>query len=211
MFTALSPGRAFQALTLLIALGPAALAGPAHAMHGVGAKQTVRPKTVTFPGQIVSLSGPSSSPTGFILQTARRTIDFRTPATRFTARSAEALVDGFSANDFAIVRATRVNTSWVAIRVVYDVVPWGPIRTFTIAGTVQRVIRPANRLLVKMISGDTHWIFMNKNTKFDIAGQPVAGPSPLARDESVQIHVHRTAAGRWIALAISIVPAGTVT
>jgi hypothetical protein len=206
--------RRLGSLIVLLAIATASLAVavPAQARHAIGPRQVKAGRVAMFPGQIMNLTGPASSPTGFTLQTAQRSIDFRIAPrrTRFTARSAEALVDGFSVDDFATVSATRVNGEWVANHVVYDVVPWGPIRLFTVSGTVLRLDRIDNRFLVKLSTGDTHWIVTNKGTKYLIDGQPSAGPVALTREEAVQVQVHRNQAGRWIALTIAVVQGGSI-
>lgn len=190
-------------LAVLVALlGLAVSLSPAGAMHVV--PQQTHPPLVHFSGQVTAISGPAANPTRFTLQTNDRAIDFQiVMRTNIVARSAEAQIEGLSLDDFAMVTAARPNGSWTAYRIVYDVQPWGPIRQFTVTGTVQRVDKRGRGFQLRMSGGTTHWIVVNQQSKFAVAGIPVDTPPTLIRDSVVEVLVRR-AGLNWVALTVNV-------
>lgn len=159
-----------------------------------------------FSGQVIGLDGLASSPTGFRLQVNSRIIDFRitVPGTTFTARTAEAQVVGFGQYDFATVVATRVNAEWTAVRVLYDVVPFGPIRDFTVTGRVVSVDKKGRNALLRLTSGDTHIVRLVLTTKYEINGLPADAPITLVKDDVVEVTIHRNLGNVWIATTVNL-------
>lgn len=163
-------------------------------------------RAVRFGGQIMALAGQPSSPSGFTLQLRDRTLDFKIlPRTTFQARSAEAYVDGFAQYDFALVNATRVNGDWTANRITYDVLPFGSIRDFTVSGKVVSLDRSGKNVLLKLLSGDTHSVRMNLNTKYQLNSEPVDTAPALLKDAALDVTVHRNGNGVWIAVTINLI------
>ncbi len=140
------------------------------------------------------------------MQTAARTVDIKIAVnrTRFTARSAEALVDGFIAGDFAVVTVRRVPPGEVlrANRVLYDVVPFGPITQFTLTGAFVREAVDGHAFLMHLKTGTWHWISVNANTQYTEDGSPIA-MLPDVRGEILTVSIHRLN-GRWIALSVDV-------
>lgn len=158
-----------------------------------------------FDGQIISLLGPAASPTGIVLQlSATRTLTVRlTPRTIVKARSAEAQVEGLLVGDFAVVFATKPVADWNARRVTFDVDPFGPIRYFTITGTVVRLNRAGTRVQLTITGGTKRWIILTPFTHYAIDGIPSdTGLTPV-RSNVLQVDVHSVPRG-WVALLVNL-------
>jgi hypothetical protein len=187
--------------SLSVAVTPAATQGAVPKSRPAG--QLVR--VVRFPGQVTALAGPTASPTEFTLQVRDRSVDIRImPRTVFQARTAEAQVDGFAQYDFAVATTTRVNGEWRAARVLYDVVPFGPIRDFTVTARVVSVDARGRNVMLRLLSGDTHGVRITVNTKYQVDGVPAVTPPVLTKDLVVVVTVHRNDAGVWVATLINL-------
>src|SRR5690348_10644658 len=92
------------ALLLVPALLAAVAPPGAQAQHALGPQGV--PQTLAGPrlmGQVSALSGPVSNPDGFTLDTGNRSVDVRiAPKATFTARSAEAEVEGLQVGDYVV-------------------------------------------------------------------------------------------------------------
>jgi hypothetical protein len=199
-------GLALCIAALAVVLG----ASTAHAQQRgpgslISTPRTDQPGVQRFAGQIVALPGPTASPTGITvqLQDARTVTIHLVPKTVLRARSAEAQVEGLSLGDFAVVDAVRVGPDWNARRVLFDVDPFGPIRLFTVSGTVVRLSRAGDRVLVSLVGGTTRWIFLTHDTRYALDGIPTDTVPVLQRNNVVQVDV-RLAPRGWVALAINI-------
>jgi predicted lipoprotein len=179
---------------------------PAAAAKAIPATAPNRP--IRFSGQVVALDGLASGPTGFRLQvnSSGRVIDFHINqiSTTFTARTAEAQVVGFGQYDFATVVASRANAEWTAVKVLYDVVPFGPIRDFTVTGRVVNADKKGRSALLRLASGDTHVVRLTAMTKYEINGIITDAPIALVRDSIVEVTVHRNVENVWVATTVNL-------
>ena len=191
-------------LALMVALSLATSYAPVSAARPVPFGDHVR--TVQLCGQITALVGRADNPTGFTLQLKDRSIDIKIAprTTNIMARSAEAQVDGLAQYDFAVVLATRSSGDWVANRVLYDVVPFGPIRQFTVSGKVLSADKRGRGFTLKLVSGDTHWIRITKNTEYTLDGQAVVSAPSLVRDTAVDVQLRRSMEEQWVAVSINV-------
>lgn len=160
---------------------------------------------IRFAGQITGVLGPDASPTGITMQLQNdRTVTVRfAPRTVLKARSAEAQVEGLTVSDFAVVQAVRVGLDWSARRVLFDVDPFGPIRFFTVTGSVSRLNRAGTQVLLTFPGGATRWIILTRATRYAVDGVPTDSPPVLERTNVLQVYVHVTPRG-WVADAINI-------
>lgn len=186
---------------LCVSLTPAVTHGAVPLQHPLG--QIGR--TVRFPGEVTDLVGPAASPTSFTLQVRDHSVTIRImPRTVFQARTAEAQVDGFAQYDFAVVTTTRMNGEWRAVRVLYDVVPWGPIRDFSVTAHVVTLDAKGKNVQLKLASGDTHWVRLTLNTRYQVDGVPALTPPALVKDSVVVVTVHRNDAGVWVGALVNL-------
>ncbi len=176
---------------------------PTHAQSVGG----VHPALTKFVGQIVTVqSGKDGAPSLFTLRIARRLVDFRlTAQARLVAKSAEAAVEGFVADDYAVVMARHVNRQWLAYRVDFDVQPFlgvAPV-TITVAGTVVTESATGKAFTMTLNTGDMRLVQIVKQTKFRIDGQLLANPTVLMKGDMVKVVMRRS--GRvWIAVDINL-------
>lgn len=185
--------------SVAISLTPAAASHPS---------PRVASHPIRVAGQVTAIAGPAANPTGFTLQLTDRSIAVRIVSrTTITARSAEALVDGFLANDFAVVTTVKSGGGWVANRIVYDAVPFGPIRQFTISGSVMRVSPNGKRFMLRLVTGARHWVQITRNSRFEVNGVPTTPAPILARTNPVEVKIRRANNYRWVALLINLKPA----
>lgn len=184
--------------------GMAITVAPASAMR-ITTQQTKVRTSARLAGQVTAVIGRPSNPTGFSLQLRDRTVEVQiVPRTIFLARSAEAQVEGFSQYVFALVVGTRANGEWTASRVDYDVVPFGPIRDFTVSGKITWVDKQEHTFRLKLVSGDIRTIRIVQRTRFLIDGQPLDIAPSLSVGSAVDVVVHRNVTDQWIALSVSL-------
>ena len=194
-----STARRFLALAGLIFV----LSIPLHA-----SAQTVTPPKnplVRFYGQVVAIqSGRDGTPLAFSLLTATRTVDIRiVAATRLDPKSAEAQVEGFVTDDYAIVTARRAAHSWVALHITFDVQPMPPSVLVSQRGTVLRVTPTGNRFLMQLDTGDSRWVLVNRQTKWRMDGQLQAAAPTLVKGATVQVTM-RHIGKNWVATEVDI-------
>lgn len=148
-----------------------------------------------FGGQIVALTGNTDNPTGFTLQMKSHNMDFKiSPTTVFTARSAQAELQGFSVNDYAIVEARHVRRTWISTRIDFDITPIVP-NQITLTGSVWRISINQKRLAMKLDTGDVRWVNIIARTRYRIDAQPIDGTLVLTKGEVVEIRAQRTVHG----------------
>ena len=164
----------------------------------------VLPITARFAGLVTSVSGPSASPTSFTLETKARPIDLRVaPAAVFTPKSAEAEVEGFMVGDYAVVNARRINRTWVAEQISFDVRPVKHPRDITVTGSVLRVAVNGKHFEIALDSGGSRWVAINATTQFRLDGQLVFNPPPLSKGERVTVVMRSTLSG-WVAVEVNL-------
>lgn len=201
-------------LALVVAgLLAVALASPTFAQHrgmnSLVVSPTPRPAQtwVRFAGQITAVLGTDASPTGIAVQLQNsRTVVIHfapVPKTILKARSAEAQVEGLMVGDFAVVQATKMGLDWNARRVVFDVDPFGPIRYFTVTGSVTRLNRAGTQILLALPGGAARWIIMTRNTRYLLDGVPAEATPAIQRSDVLQVDVHKVPRG-WVATSINI-------
>lgn len=186
---------------LAVVLGAIWIVVPSH----LTAQAQTQAGTVRFNGQVLSVDGAGHNPTGFSLQLPGRTVDLRVaPKAVFKAMSAEAEVEGFQIGDYAVVDARRVDKAWVAATIEFDVQPIrpGPRQTM-VSGAIQRVSVTGLRFLLKLDTGDMHWISITRKTRFKVDGQLSTLPPLLQKGQSVDVLVSQAPRG-WIALEIDL-------
>lgn len=196
---------------LAAALCAVLLTSPALAQHrgavNLLVSPTPRPAStlIRLAGQVSSVLGPDASPTGITLQLEgdqKITVRF-TPRTILKARSAEAQVEGLMIGDFAVVQVVKANVDWIARRVFFDVDPFGPIRFFTVTGSVVRLNRAGTQILLAIPGGTTRWIIVTRNTNYSIDGVPTDAVPVLLRSDVLQVDVHKVPRG-WLATSINV-------
>lgn len=169
-----------------------------------GAARVVHVPLVRFIGQVVSIDTPGGSPTRFTLQTPTRTIFLRiAPRATFTARSAEAEVEGLSVLDYAIVWARHTPRGWLATRIAFDVRPIHIPPQVTLVARVVRETLDGQHLIVRLNSGAVRWVIIDAQTRFRVDGTPAAASLTFARGQFVRLVLRRTPRG-WIALQINL-------
>ncbi len=187
------------------------LVSPAFAEHRGAGNLVVAPTprpgqtSARFVGQITGVLGSDASPTGITMQLqVSRTVTVRLAAkTILKARSAEAQVEGLMVGDFAVIQAVRGSLDWNARRVIFDVDPFGPIRFFTVTGSVVRLNRADTQVLLALPGGSTRWIIMTRNTHYSLDGVPTEAAPALLRTDVLQVDVHKVPRG-WVATAINV-------
>jgi hypothetical protein len=125
------------------------------------------------------------------------------PRTILKARSAEAQVEGLMVGDFAVVQVVRANVDWSARRVFFDVDPFGPIRFFTVTGSVVRLNRAGTQVLLALPGGTTRWIIITRNTHYSIDGVSTEAAPVLERSTVLQVDVHKVPRG-WVAISVNV-------
>lgn len=141
---------------------------------------------VHFIGQVSNVLGSSTIPDSLSLQLGTLAIDLRTiPRTTIKANSAEAQVEGLVNGDYALVTGRRVKRAWVAVRIVYDVRPFGPLRQFS--GTILRVSPNNVRLLLKLDTGHNLWVRASPKAHFRMDGHLLDVPPIFTKGETIQI------------------------
>lgn len=207
-----------RALALgMVCLATILLAPPAHAQErGAGTTALAAPRAdgpqfQRVFGQIAGILGPAAGPTGLVIQqqqgkaVAAKTVTIRLDAARtvLRARTAEAQVEGLAVGDFAVVLATRSNGDLTARRVEFDVDPFGPIRFFTVTGTVLRLNRAGTQILLSLPGGTTRWIILTDNTRYTLDGVPTATVPVLQHNNVVTVDIHLVERG-WVAQAVNL-------
>jgi hypothetical protein len=194
---------ALRSLALFVGLAPMLLSSATFA-NASNARPTGTGVTHFF-GQVKSLTGPAADPTGFALQLDGRTVNLHISATGtvFTARSAEAWVDGFAVGDFASVRARRVNRIWMAQRILFDVRPFGQIKTVSLTGTILKFSKDTTRVQLQPTVGDPRWIIIRPATRFRVDGVATTVAPTLVKGDLVQVTLRRTAQG-WITVELNL-------
>jgi hypothetical protein len=160
---------------------------------------------IRFAGQVSGVLGPDASPTGITLRLQgdqKVTVRFA-PRTILKARSAEAQVEGLMVGDFAVVQVVRANVDWSARRVFFDVDPFGPIRFFTVTGSVVRLNRAGTQVLLALPGGTTRWIIITRNTHYSIDGVSTEAAPVLERSTVLQVDVHKVPRG-WVAISVNV-------
>jgi hypothetical protein len=155
----------------------------------------------TFLGVITDVApqGPNSNgdPMGFRLELGLNAEDIKLiGSTVITGKSAEAVVEGVSPGDYALVRAKRYRGVWYATRVVFDVQPVAPLRLFS--GTIVRMSTDGKRIVLKL--DGTKAIVVTRlilKTRFHVDGHPVDIPPTLALLEPLQALCQRIN-GTWL-------------
>lgn len=156
-------------------------------------------------GKVTALNTQNGNPTGFVLRTVDdEIVSMRiAPRATFTARSAEAEVEGLHVGDYAIVRARNLRSGWVALHIAFDV---QPIRIPNPAPIIARVVRetPNNRfLVVRLSSGVTRWVMLDAGTRFRVDGIPAAVAPAFVRGELVHLILRQRPHG-WTAVEVDL-------
>jgi hypothetical protein len=153
----------------------------------VGHAQGVPVVGVTHPRMVGMVANPQGSPMApnvFTLQLGDLSTDVHVvPKTVFVPRSAEAEVEGFVQGDFALVTVKRVRREWVASRIAFDVQPLRPLRV--VAGTIERVNPDGTHFSVKLDTGRTVTMRVNRDVRFRLDGHPAENPPPLLAGEVI--------------------------
>jgi hypothetical protein len=154
-----------------------------------------------FLGQVITVNGPSNSPTGFMLGLRARVVFFRaTPETTWNGLSAEAVVEGVQQGDYAYLAAHRVNHAWVATQVDFDVRPV----VETEAGVVTFVNSIGRRFRMQT-DADSFLVQVTRRTKYQLEGQtqPV-NLLRLNRGDTVRAVIQQTPQDGWVALLLNV-------
>ena len=184
------------ALTLLGALAVPSMRAEAQTAHAAVWDRT------RFAGQIAELIGPKNNPTGLSVQTGLQSTDVRIgPNTVYEAKTAEAEVEGLTENDYTVVTAKRSPRGWTAVRVQYDVQPFGPLRI--VAGTINKVEQDERRFSLRLDPTHLRWITLNKLTRLRVDGRLVDTPGQIERGATVQVLALRTELN-WVALDVNV-------
>lgn len=193
------------------------LVAPTHAQQrGVGnvaitpTPRSEGPGPQRIYGQVAGIFGPAAGPTGLAIQQQQgkadttRTVTIRLDArTVLRARTAEAQVEGLTVGDFAVVQVNRPGTDVNARRIVFDVDPFGPIRFFSVTGTILRLNRAGTQVLLALPGGAERWIILTVNTRFSIDGSPAGYTPSFQRNNVLTVDVHLTNRG-WIAQSVNL-------
>ena len=160
-----------------------------------------------FAGQVLQIRGPAGNPTGFLLQTEDRALDFLiSPKATFKALMPEAEVEGLQRSDYANVFARSVSGVWMAQRIVFDIVPIGTM-AFQVTGMILKVSRDGKHFQLRLDSGPynglSRWVAVLRQTRWSVDGQPISAPQALAQGLEIQALVRRQKTG-WVALAVNL-------
>jgi hypothetical protein len=170
---------------------------------------------VTFYGQVTSITGPADNPTRFTLLRQlsnghTQVVPFRSPGVLLKPLSAEAEVEGFQIDDYALVTAHRVRAAWVASRVQFDTQPITPHPVITLSGTVTRVTPNGKRFAMRTSdTGAIKVISIVAKTQFRIDGQLVGSAPVLSKGDVVQVQARKAAGGVLVAVEINLKTAPT--
>jgi hypothetical protein len=194
------------------------LASPAHAQQrgaesaaALPAPRADVPGVQRVFGQVAGILGPAAGPTGLAIQQQQgkedtsKTVTIRLDAraTILRARTAEAQVEGLTVGDFAVVQVVRSGTDLTAKRVVFDVDPFGPIRFFSVTGTLLRFNRAGTQVLLSLPGGAARWIILTSNTRYALDGIPTETVPALQHNNVLTVNVHLTDRG-WVAQAVNL-------
>jgi len=174
-----------------------------------GAQTAGPPKNppVRLYGQVTAIqSSKDGTPLGFTLLTPARTVDIHiSAATMFMPKSAEAQVEGFATNDYAIVMAKHTARTWVANRITFDVQPMPPAVLVSLRGTVARVVPSGDKFLMQLDNGDSRWVLVNRQTQWRVDGQLQAAAPTLTKGNTVVVTM-RHGGRNWVATEIDVRP-----
>jgi hypothetical protein len=185
-------------LCLVLGLAISLTGAPARAQQ----KPDVGPDKQRFLGQVTALIGTGGNPAGFQLQLGTMTWDIKVaPKAVFTARSAEADVEGLLSGDYAVVNARRVKHVWYAYRVDFDVQPVAPLRTFS--GTVVRASVDGKRFSVRIEPNKIMAVRVAAETRYRIDGRFIDFAQTVSRGEYVQVLARRNDPV-WIAYDLNV-------
>lgn len=208
MFSVLSSLHAGSfVLSLVVAV--AGLITPASA--SVGGPHS-GPLVARFNGRVTALTGPPDSPSGLTLQLRDRTVDVRIGsgvdcayALNCTARSAEAEVEGLQVGDYALVSARRINRTWVAFHIDFDVQPIDMRPPPIVTGTIVKVTPNGLRFQLRVVTGGVglHWVTIGPKTIFRVDGQLTDMPPTLSKGDAVRVTIRVTDRG-WAAIEVDL-------
>jgi hypothetical protein len=161
-------------------------------------------------GEVAAIYGPAAGPTGLAIQQQQgktdttKTVTIRLDTrTILRARTAEAQVEGLTVGEFAVVQVNRTGTDVSARRIVFDVDPFGPIRFFSVTGTVLRLNRAGTQVLLGLPGRATRWIILTVNTRYSLDGLVTGYVPTLQRNNVVTVDVNLTERG-WIAQSVNL-------
>jgi hypothetical protein len=155
-----------------------------------------------FMGMITSVvpqpSNPDGDPISFRLELGTQAEDIHLfGATVITGKSAEAVVEGMSSSDYAVVRAKRYKGVWYAMRIVFDVQPVPPLRL--LSASFVRLSVDGKRMFVKPDSGKGLIVLrLVPRTRYHVDNQPVDVAPVLQPQESLRALIQRVNQ-TWIA------------
>lgn len=159
---------------------------------------------VLLVGQVLTVDSTAGIPTNFVLETKTRIINFRIGArATFTARSAEAEVEGFTEGDYAIVKARHAGHTWLALRITFDVQPLHVPDKRAMTATVIRERMSPRQLVVRLPSAQTRRVSLDSQTAFQVNSVPTSTPPIFVRGALVHLTVQSTTRG-WIALDVDL-------
>ncbi len=185
---------------VVVTLGPGIFPASAAARGTRGAT----PDGVPLVGQVLSVDSIGGNPTGFILQTKTHIVACRIAAhATFTARSAEAEVEGFRDGDYAIVKARPMHQSWIALHITFDVRPLHLPEEVSVTATVVSESANGHSLTVRLPSSRTRTVILVPRTTFQENAIPTSTPPTFVRGDLVHIVMRATPKG-WIALSIDL-------
>lgn len=156
-----------------------------------------------FIGAVAAIQGPADSPTRITLQLGALSTELRINLkTLFSAKGAEASLEGLLPGDFAVVAARRFKGAWIARRVLFDVQPIFPLRLFT--GTVVRAGVDGKRVSVRIAATQRLlWFRISRNALYQEDGRAVLEPPGLTPGETVELLALRVVPG-WMAYNINL-------
>jgi hypothetical protein len=170
----------------------------------VGAQTVRRVDDVKFVGQVLSLDGPAADPRGVALQISNKVLSIRiAPETTLMPNSAEAEVAGLMDGDFASVLAYRSGKSWIADKIVFDVVPLGSANTVTLRATITRVVPDGVHIVLRLDTGGARRLAITPRTEFRVNGTATTSPPHPTKGEQAIITMRATPRG-WVALIIDL-------